>query len=59
MADSSVNVATQRLYTAYVVYLVVALIWQFGELRKYRQIKCTLFRRKAWVSFHIALKTVN
>ena len=29
------------LCTVYVVYLAVALIWWFGESRKYRQIKRT------------------
>ena len=28
----------------YMIYLMVVLIWQFGESRKYRQFKCTAFR---------------
>ena len=28
----------------YMIYLMVVLIWQFGESRKYRQLKCTAFR---------------
>ena len=32
------------LYTVYVVYLVVALIWRFGESRLYHRINCTPFR---------------
>ena len=32
------------MYTIYVVYLAVALIWWFGESRRYRQINCTPFR---------------
>ena len=30
--------------TLYMVYLMVVLIWQFGESYKYRQIKCMPFR---------------
>ena len=31
-------------YTIHMVYLLVALIWRFGESRKYSQIKRTPFR---------------
>ena len=43
----------------YVVYLVVALIWQFGTSHKHLQIKCMPFRLQAWVSFHTVLKAAN
>ena len=36
--DTRVRISTCG-YTVYVVYLVAALIWQFGESRKYCQIK--------------------
>ena len=32
------------IFTVYVVYLVVALIWHFGKSCLYRQIKCMRFR---------------
>ena len=36
------------VYTIYMVYLAVALIWRFGESCIYCQIKCMPFRLQAW-----------
>ena len=38
-------------YTVYMIYLAVALIWWFGKLRLYRQIKCTPFSQAVGMGF--------
>ena len=47
------------VYTVYVVYSVVTLIWQFYESCKDRQINWMPLLSQVWISFHTALKFAN
>ena len=53
------QIVRMKSYTVYVVYLLVILIWQFGESLEDRQINCTPLSSHSWISFYTVLKCTN